>query len=206
MWSWKSVNNCHHQSHTITGGRANMWEGHSSKRKSQEGEKWTQVESASLQYLHLHLQINSNLQIKNFEQSMRVDLFKIQKLVCKLSLPVQIWSYYRLLMKSFAAHGHVLMITIIQSHDHWLIAHSTWARHGVRERKWRAGSGEAALNLKSFKLLLKLWNYCQHLSLITFSLSLSSLYTESSSKQFELKQNSVFFNFNFKKLYFTSFT
>ena len=86
------------------------------------------------------------------------------------------------------------MITIIQSHDHWLIAHSTWARHGVRERKWRAGSGEAALNLKSFKLLLKLWNYCQHLSLITFSLSLSSLYTESSSKQFELKQNSVFFN------------
>ena len=30
-----------------TGGRANMWEGHSSKGKSQKGEKWTQVEIVS---------------------------------------------------------------------------------------------------------------------------------------------------------------
>ena len=148
MWSWKSVNNCHHQSHTISCDEQveeRICEKDTVRRerakRERNGHRWK--ESASLQYLHLHLQINSNLQIKNFEQSTRVDLFKIQKLVCKLSLPVQIWSYYRLLMKSFAAHGHVLMITIIQSHDHWLIAHSTWARHGVRERKWRAGSGEA---------------------------------------------------------------
>ena len=53
------------------------------------------------------------------------------------------------------------------------------AREEVESRQWW-GCG---LNLKSFKLLLKLWNYCQHLSLITFSLSLSSLYTESSIKQ-----------------------
>ena len=77
---------------------------------------------------------------------------------------------------------------------------SPWcAREEVESRQW----WECGLNLKSFKLLLKLWNYCQHLSLITFSLSLSSLYTESSIKQhlaIWIETKLSFLQFQFQKV------
>ena len=75
------------------------------------------------------------------------------------------------------------------------------AREEVESRQWW-GCG---LNLKSFKLLLKLWNFCQHLSLITFSLSLSSLYTESSIKQhlaIWIETKLSFLQFQFQKVIF----